>query len=101
MGKKWELPQNGSFWSNTPSSIFSVSNIILSFALYHCFSQCFSVKDNIDAFAKASSRHQEALKRHLQDFADDAESDEEDVADKVIENIFKSYSTNYGNFYFL
>ena len=49
-------------------------------------------------FAEASSRHQEAAKRHLKEFEDDVNSDEEedDIGDMVLENVFKSYSNNYG-----
>ncbi|KAK7097179.1 hypothetical protein V1264_004194 [Littorina saxatilis] len=50
-----------------------------------------------DAFAEASSRHQEAAKRHLKEFEDDVDSDEEedDIGDRVLEKVFKIYSDNY------
>ncbi|XP_076446589.1 NF-X1-type zinc finger protein NFXL1-like [Babylonia areolata] len=50
-----------------------------------------------DVFAEASSRHQEAVRKHLKEFEDDENSDEEqdDIGDRVLENVFKSYSNNY------
>lgn len=52
-----------------------------------------------DVFAEASTRHQESARRHLQDFADDGDSDDEeegDIGDGVLQDVFKSYSNNYG-----
>lgn len=50
-----------------------------------------------NTFVEASIRHQEAAKKHLKDFDDDLNSDNEDddIGDKVLETVFKSYSNNY------
>jgi hypothetical protein len=47
---------------------------------------------------EASVRHQEAAKKHLKEFEDEMNSDEEedDIGDMVLETVFKSYSTNFG-----
>lgn len=49
---------------------------------------------------EASVRHQEAAKKHLKEFEDEMNSDEEedDIGDMVLETVFKSYSTNFGQY---
>ena len=55
-------------------------------------------ENNRDLFAEASNRHLEAAQRHLKEFEDDLNSDEEedDIGDRVLDKVFKSYSVNYG-----
>ena len=77
-------------------NITTVVNIIITVS---CVIFLFlEMENDRDVFAEASSRHQEAAKRHLKEFEDDMNSDEEedDIGDRMLENVFKSYSNNYG-----
>ncbi|KAK3100083.1 hypothetical protein FSP39_014538 [Pinctada imbricata] len=52
-------------------------------------------------FAEISSQHQQAIQHHL-DHSDDVNSDlspvdEEDINDNILNSVFKTYSTSFGN----
>ena len=76
----------------------NITTVVNIFVTVSCVIFLFLETENDrDVFAEASSRHQEAAKRHLKEFEDDMNSDEEedDIGDCMLENVFKSYSNNY------